>query len=63
MANTDFIQIIVLADGEESTRYVNQSAIHQIYEKNNKIFVELIGYETLEVKAHNIHIFMDRFAK
>ena len=63
MAQTDFIQLVVISDGKESTRYVNQSAIHQIYEKNNKVFVELVGYETLEVKTQNIHVFMDRFVK
>jgi hypothetical protein len=63
MADTDFIQIIVISDEKETIRYVNQTAIHQIYEKNNKIFMKLVGYETLEVKAQNIHVFMDRFVK
>jgi hypothetical protein len=63
VADMDFIQIIVISDGQETTRYVNRTAIHQIYEKNNKIFMELVGYETLEVKAQNIHVFMDRFVK
>lgn len=64
MANTEFIMItIIRSDAIETIRYVNRNSIVQIFEKDNKIFIELSGYETLQVKAQNIHEFMDRFIK
>lgn len=64
MINTEFIMITVLHhDDVETIRYVNRNSVVQIFEKNHKIFIELSGYETLQIKAQNIHEFMDRFIK
>jgi hypothetical protein len=63
MANTEFIMITIIHHDVETIRYVNRNSVVQIFEKNNKIFIELSGYETLQVKTRNIHEFMDRFIK
>lgn len=64
MANTEFIMITVIRDNSpETTRYVNRNSVVQLFEKDDKIFIELSGYETLQVKAQNIHEFMERFIK
>lgn len=63
MANTEFIMITIIQNDVETIRYVNRNSVVQIFEKNNKIFIELSGYETLQIKAQNIHEFMDRFIK
>jgi len=64
MVNTEFIMITIIhRDDVETIRYVNRNSVVQIFEKSNKIFIELSGYETLQVKAQNIHEFMDRFIK
>jgi hypothetical protein len=64
MYQTDFIPITVTRkDGEKSQRFVNKNHIQQIYEENSIIYIELSGYDTLEVHGENIHNFMDRFVK
>jgi hypothetical protein len=63
MANTEFIVITIIQHDVETIRYVNRNSVVQVFEKNNKIFIELTGYETLQVKTQNIHEFMDRFIK
>ena len=64
MANTEFIMITIIQQEDvETNRYVNRNSVVQIFEKDNKIFIELSGYEILQVKAQNIHEFMDRFIK
>ena len=64
MYQTDFIPITVTRkDGEKSQRFVNKNHIQQIYEENSIIYIELSGYDTLEVHGENIHNFMDRFIK
>ncbi len=64
MYQTDFISITVTRkDGEKSQRFVNKNHIQQIYEENSVIYIELSGYDTLEVHDENIRNFMDRFIK
>lgn len=63
MLNTEFIMVTVIQHDVETIRYVNRNSVVQIFEKADKIFIELSGYETLQVKAQNIHEFMDRFIK
>jgi hypothetical protein len=59
---TDFIQCIITnKDGNKSVRYVNKNHIQQIYQENNIIYIELTGYDTLEIRDENIDLFMDRF--
>ncbi len=55
--------ITIIHHDVETIRYVNRNSVVQVFEKNDKIFIELSGYETLQVKAQNIHEFMDRFIK
>ena len=64
MLTTDFIQIETTSnEGIKSLRYVNMTHIQQIYEKNGIIYIELTGYDTLEVRDMNLSSFMDRFIK
>ena len=64
MYYTDFISITVTRkDGKKSVRFINKNHIQQIYEENSIIYIELSGYDTLEVHNENIHNFMDRFIK
>jgi|LakMenE18May11ns_1017448.scaffolds.fasta_scaffold8901442_2 uncharacterized protein YbcI len=64
MSKIDFIQIIVTTkDGKKSTRYVNTQHIQQIYQENEIIYLELSGYDTLEIHNENISLFMDRFVR
>jgi hypothetical protein len=64
MYQTDFIPITVTRkDWEKSQRFVNKNHIQQIYEENSVIYIELSGYDTLEVHDENIRNFMDRFIK
>ena len=64
MITSDFIQVVISdKNGVKSTRYVNKRHIQQIYEKNEIIYLELTGYEVLEIHGDNINIFMDRFIK
>ena len=64
MITTDFIQIIVTdKNGVKSTRYVNKRHIQQIHEKNGIIYLELTGYEVLEIHDEQIAVFMDRFVR
>jgi len=64
MANTEFIMITVIhQDGVETVRYVNRNSVEQIFEHDNKILIQLTGYEKFQVKAQNIHEFMDRFIR
>ena len=64
MLQTDFIPItITRKDGTKSVRFVNINHIQQIYEEKSIIYVELSGYDTLEVHDEILAIFMDRFTK
>ena len=64
MVQTDFIPItITRKDGIKSVRFVNINHIQQIYEEKGIIYVELSGYDTLEVHGEILAIFMDRFTK
>ncbi len=64
MFTTDFIQVVVLdKNGVKSTRYVNKNHIQQIHEKNGIIYLELTGYEVLEIHGEQIAVFMDRFVR
>ena len=64
MSNLDFIQIVVTTkDGKKSTRYINKQHIQQIYQENEIIYLELSGYDTLEIHDENISVFMDRFVR
>ena len=42
-------------------QFVNIDNIIRIYENNSKIYIELVGYTTIETTETNIHLFMDRF--
>lgn len=62
MFKTDFIRITVTRkDGNKSVRYINKMHIQQIYQENDVIYVELSGYDTLEVHGEALDTFMDRF--
>lgn len=64
MLNTDFIRITVTRkDGNKSVRYINKTHIQQIYQENDIIYVELSGYDTLEIHGEILDSFMDRFVK
>jgi len=41
--------------------YVNKNHIVRIWERDNKIIIELTDYTELEICNENINIFMDRF--
>jgi len=56
-----FISIHVINDGEQMLQFINIDNIIRIYENNSKIYIELIGYTTIETTETNIHLFMDRF--
>ena len=56
-----FISIHVINDGEQLLQFINIDNIIRIYENNSKIYIELIGYTTIETTETNIHLFMDRF--
>jgi hypothetical protein len=56
-----FISIHVIIDGEQMLQFINIDNIIRIYENNSKIYIELIGYTTIETTETNIHLFMDRF--
>lgn len=59
-----FIPITVTQkDGNHMVRYVNIAHIQQIYEDSGIIFIELTGYDVLEVRNENINVFMDRFVR
>jgi hypothetical protein len=56
----DFIPIIITRkDGKKSPRFVNKNHIQQIYEENNIIYIELSGYDTLEVHDTNLNSFIE----
>ena len=64
MTTTDFIQVIITdKDGTKSTRYVNKTHIQQVYEKNGIIYLELTGYDVLEIHNEQIAVLMDRFIR
>ena len=56
-----FISIHVINGGEQMLQFINIDNIIRIYENNSKIYIELIGYTTIETTETNIHLFMDRF--
>jgi hypothetical protein len=56
-----FISIHVMQNGESSLQFINIDSIIKIYEHKSKIYIELIGYTTLETTETNIHVLMDRF--
>jgi len=56
-----YISIHVINDGEQMLQFINIDNIIRIYENNSKIYIELIGYTTIETTETNIHLFMDRF--
>ena len=64
MLQTDFIPITVTRKGGvKSVRFININHIQQIYEENGIIYIELSGYDTLEVHNEPLAAFMDRFIK
>jgi hypothetical protein len=59
-----FIPITVTEkDGKNQVRYVNTAHIQQVYEADGVVFIELSGYDVLEVRNENINVFMDRFVR
>ena len=56
-----FISISVIINGESSLQFINIDSIIKIYEYKSKIYIELVGYTTLETTETNIHVLMDRF--
>ncbi len=61
MNKHDFILITINHNGVKSDRFINKNHIQQIYEKNSVVYVEISGYEILEVYNENIHNLLDRF--
>jgi hypothetical protein len=62
MNKSDFIQVIVTDKyGIKSSRFVNKTHIQQIYQENGIIYIELSGYDIIEIHDENINVFMDRF--
>lgn len=60
----NFIRVdVVDKDGKKSTRFINVNHIQQVYESKGIIFIELTGYDTVEVHGEQIAVFMDRFVK
>jgi len=56
-----FISISVIINGESSLQFISIDNIIRIYEYKSKIYIELVGYTTLETNETNIHVLMDRF--
>lgn len=56
-----FISIYVMIKGEPILQFINIDNIIRIFENNSKIYIELIGYTTIETTETNIHVLMDRF--
>lgn len=61
MNKRDFILIPIKQNGVKSDRFINKSHIQQIYEKDNTVYIEITGYEVLEVYNENIQNLLDRF--
>jgi hypothetical protein len=60
MLHNDFIPItITRKDGAKSLRFVNKNHIQQIYEENEIIYIELSGYDTLEVHGVPLTSFIE----
>ena len=55
-----FISITVVNNGEPTLQYINIDNIIRIYENKSKIYIELIGYTTIETIDINIHVLMDK---
>ena len=55
-----FISITVVNNGESTLQYINIDNIIRIYENKSKIYIELIGYTTIETIDTNIHVLMDK---
>jgi hypothetical protein len=55
-----FISIHVMNNGESTLQYINIDNIIRIYENKSKIYIELIGYTTIETIDTNIHVLMDK---
>jgi hypothetical protein len=47
-------------NGESPLQYINIDNIIRIYENKSKIYIELIGYTTIETIDTNIHVLMDK---
>ena len=47
-------------NGESTLQYINIDNIIRIYENKSKIYIELIGYTTIETIDTNIHVLMDK---
>ena len=56
-----FISIHIICNGESILQFINIDNIIRIYENKSKIYIELVGYTTLETTETNIHVLMDRF--
>jgi len=59
-----FISInMIKSDGTIQQRFINADHIIQIYEENEKVYLELTEYTIYQIKTPNIHVFMDRFSQ
>ena len=56
-----FISIHTIINGETKLQFINIDNIIRIYENNSKIYIELLGYTTIETTETNIHLLLDRF--
>jgi hypothetical protein len=56
-----FISIHVMQNGVPILQFINIDNIIRIYENKSKIYIDLIGYTTIETTDTNIHVLMDRF--
>jgi hypothetical protein len=56
-----FVSIHTIINGEITLQFINIDNIIRIYENNSKIYIELLGYTTIETTETNIHLLLDRF--
>jgi len=56
-----FVSIHTIINGEPTLQFINIDNIIRIYENNSKIYIELLGYTTIETTETNIHLLLDRF--
>lgn len=59
-----FISVTIIKnDGSKQLRFINTNHIIQLYEENDKVYIELTEYTIYQVDISNIHSLMDRFIR
>ncbi len=59
-----FISVtIIKTDGSKQLRFINTNHIIQLYEENDKVYIELTEYTIYQIDISNIHSLMDRFIR